>query len=87
MTLLRRVWRYQRSNQNPYIDEEQKTQWPKTKVQKDIKIKKQVGQKRSTVCTQTYADCLENMMAIKNSSMLKISISENFLVESDCFMK
>jgi predicted YcjX-like family ATPase len=24
-----RVWRYQRGNQNPYIEEEQTTQWPK----------------------------------------------------------
>ena len=31
----RRVWRYQRDNQNPYIEEEQTTQWPKEKVQKD----------------------------------------------------
>ena len=30
-----RVWRYQRGNQNPYIEEEQTTQWPKEKVQKD----------------------------------------------------
>ena len=30
----RRVRRYQRGNQNPYIEEEQTTQWPK-KVQKD----------------------------------------------------
>jgi hypothetical protein len=59
-----------------------------TKVQKDIKIKEQIGEKRGTVCTHRYADCLENMMAIKNSSMLRISISENFLVESEwCFMK
>ena len=33
--LVRRVWRYQRGNQNPYIDEEQTKQWPKEKVQKD----------------------------------------------------
>ena len=31
----RRVWRYQRGNQNPYIEEEQTTQWSKEKVQKD----------------------------------------------------
>jgi len=31
----RRVWRYKRSNQNPYIKEEQTTQCPKDKVQKD----------------------------------------------------
>ena len=27
--------RYQRCNQNPYIEEEQTTQWPKEKIQKD----------------------------------------------------
>ena len=32
---IRRVWRYQRGNQNLYIEEEQTTQWPKEKVQKD----------------------------------------------------
>ena len=31
----RRVWRYQRGNQNPYIEEEKTTQWPEEKVQKD----------------------------------------------------
>ena len=33
--MVRRVWRYQRGNQNPYIEEEQTTQWPKEKVWKD----------------------------------------------------
>jgi hypothetical protein len=33
--MLRRVWRYQRGNQNPYIEEEQTTQWPKEENQKD----------------------------------------------------
>ena len=32
---VRRVWRYQRGNLNLYIEEEQTTQWPKEKVQKD----------------------------------------------------
>jgi hypothetical protein len=32
---VRRVWRYQRGNQNPYIKEEQTTEWPKEKVQKN----------------------------------------------------
>ena len=32
---VRRVWRYKRGNQNPYIEERQTTQWPKEKVQKD----------------------------------------------------
>jgi len=30
-----RVWRYQRGIQNPYIEEEQTTQWPKEKAKKD----------------------------------------------------
>ena len=34
MTLLRRVWRDQRCNQNPYI-KEQTSQWRKEKVQKE----------------------------------------------------
>ena len=29
---IRRVWRYQRGNQNLYIEEEQTTQWPNEKV-------------------------------------------------------
>jgi hypothetical protein len=35
MIWLRRVCRYQRGNQNPYIEEEQTIQWPTEKVQKD----------------------------------------------------
>ena len=31
----RRVCKYQSGNQNPYIEEEQTTQWTKEKVQKD----------------------------------------------------
>jgi hypothetical protein len=33
--LIRKVWRYQRGSQNPYIEEEQTTQRPKEKVLKD----------------------------------------------------
>jgi hypothetical protein len=33
--VVRRVWRYQRSNHNPYIEEEQTTQWPQEIVQKE----------------------------------------------------
>jgi hypothetical protein len=36
VTVQRRVWRYQRGNQNPYIEEEQTTQWPKEKGQTRI---------------------------------------------------
>ena len=33
---LKRVWRYQRGNQNPYIEEEQTKQWQKEKLQTTI---------------------------------------------------
>ena len=32
---VRSVYRYQRGNQNPYIEEEQTTQWPNETVQKE----------------------------------------------------
>ena len=35
-SFLRKVWRYQRGDQNPYIEEEQTTQWPKEKGQTTI---------------------------------------------------
>ena len=34
-SLVGRVWRYQSGNQKPYIKEEQTTQWPQEKRQKD----------------------------------------------------
>jgi hypothetical protein len=33
--MLRRVWRYQKGNQNPLIEEGHTTQWPKEKGQKE----------------------------------------------------
>jgi hypothetical protein len=54
--LVRRVCRYQRANQNPYtctsIEEEQKTQWPNEKVQKD----KQPSTKRQLRVLPTLTD-------------------------------
>ena len=44
----RRVWRYQRGNQNPYIEEEQTTQWPRENVQ--------MGKQRSTNHTYKTKD-------------------------------
>jgi hypothetical protein len=37
--LFRRVWRYQRGNQNPYIEEEQTTQWQKAQKDKQRSTK------------------------------------------------
>jgi hypothetical protein len=41
--IIRRVWRHQRSNHNPYIEDEQKTQWPKEN-----------STKRQTTINKTY---------------------------------
>ena len=45
---LRRAWRYQRGNQNPYIEEEQLTQWQKENVQKSILFLNEVGPTRTS---------------------------------------
>jgi len=49
----RRVWRYQRGNQNPYIEEEQTVQWPNEKVQKDKQRSKKYTHKTKDRVTRT----------------------------------
>ena len=49
----RRVCRYQRVNQNPYIEEEQTTQWPKEKVQKDKQRSRKYTYKTKDRVTRT----------------------------------
>ena len=51
--VLRRVWRYQRGNQNPYIEEEQITQWPKEKWQKDKQRSTKYSHKTKERVTRT----------------------------------
>ena len=60
----RRVWRYQRGNQNLYIEEEQTTQWPKQKVQKD--------KQRSTKHTHKIKDWVTRT-PLKTSGELRCS--------------
>ena len=47
------VLRYQRGNQNPYIEEEQTTQWPKEKLQKDKQRSTKHTHKTKDRATQT----------------------------------
>jgi hypothetical protein len=61
---VRRVWRYQRGNQNPYIEKEQTTQWSKEKVQKD--------QQRSTKHTYKTEDRVTRT-PLKTGSELRCS--------------
>jgi hypothetical protein len=53
LSTIRRVWRYQRGNQNPYIEEQQTTQWPKEKVQKDKQRSKKHSYKARDRVTRT----------------------------------
>jgi hypothetical protein len=49
----RRVWRYQRGNQNPYIEEEQTTHWPTEKAQKDKQRSTKLTHKTKDRVTRT----------------------------------
>ena len=51
--LQRSVWSYQRVNQNSYIEEEQTTQWPKEKTQKDKQRSTKHTHKTKDRLTQT----------------------------------
>jgi hypothetical protein len=59
-----------------------------------IRIKEQVGEKKSKVCTHKYSECIlkntsnkyNKYVVNEHSSMLMISVSENFLVESGWFL-
>ena len=53
---IRRVWRYQRGNQNPYI-EEQTTQWLKEKVQKDKQRSTKHTHKTTSTLYQQLCQC------------------------------
>ena len=66
---LKRVWRYQRGNQNLYIEEEQTTQWPKEKVQKD--------KQRFTKHTYKTKDRV-NRTPLKTGGELRCSGRSNF---------
>ena len=60
----RKVWRYQRGNKNPDIEEEQKTRWSKVKEQKD--------KQRSTKQTHKTKDRVTRT-PIKTGSKLRCS--------------
>ena len=60
---VRRVWRHQRANQNPYI-EEQKTHWPQEKVQKD--------KQRSTKHTHTTKDRVTQYIHVTSVVILNV---------------
>ena len=69
---LRRVWRYQKGNQNPYIEEEQTTQWLREKVQKD--------KQRSTKHTHKTKDPFYRIEININSSNLFPKTIDYFLL-------
>ena len=71
--ILKRVWRYQRGNQNPYIEEEQTTQWPKEKVQRD--------KQRPTKHAYTIKD------RVTRTSIIRSELRCSGRVNSSCFTR
>ena len=97
--LPRRVWRYQRGNQNPYI-EEQTTQCPNEKVQKDKRSTKHTYKAKDRVtrtplktrgelrCSGSVSSsCPTNQNALDRYEKLfntAYSVSKNNRLFSDC---
>ena len=69
----RRVWKYQRDNQNPSIEEEQTTQSPKEKVQKDKQRSTKHTHKTKDRVTRTP---LETVGELRCSGRVSISCSK-----------
>jgi hypothetical protein len=63
---LRRVWRYQRGNQNPYTEEEQTTQWPKEKVQKDKDKQRSTKHTYKTTSSRRQEQRIASNMLVKH---------------------
>ena len=74
-TSLGRVWRYQRGNQNPYIEQEQITQWLKEKVHKD--------KQRSTKHTYKTKDRVTRT-PLKTAGELRCSGRSCFTIDTRC---
>jgi hypothetical protein len=64
--------RYQRGNQKPYIEEEQTTQWPKEKLQKD--------KQRSTKHTYKTKDGVTRTSLKTGAEMLFVSCTEDITI-------
>jgi hypothetical protein len=59
----------QRGNQNPYIEEEQTTQWPKEKVQKDKRRSTKHTHKTKDRVTRTPLKTWQQCLASSNASL------------------
>jgi hypothetical protein len=86
ISFIRGVWRYQRGNHNPYIEDELTTQWPKENVQKD----KQRSTKHKYKIKQSIIEnILENL--IKTLKYLLISNNSIILLAKNdklyCWLK
>jgi hypothetical protein len=83
---LRRVWRYQRGNHNPYIEEEQTTQWPKEKVQKDKQRPTRPTHKTKDRVTRTPLKTGGELMCSRRVSS-SCSTSDIFCLSDYIFLK
>jgi hypothetical protein len=61
-----RIWRYQRGNQNPYIEEEQNIQWPKKKYKRTNNDLQNITHKTKDHVTRTTLntgrDCSQTVL-------------------------
>ena len=80
---LRRVWRYQRGNQNPYIAEEQTTQWPKESVQKDKQRSTKHTHKTEDKVTRTPLKSLVYIVVVTTMCILFFEIHVRILTRAN----
>ena len=82
MSLLisRRVWRYQRGNQNPYIEEQ--TQWPKEKVLTNKKSLK-IPSNQNPYIEEEQTTQWPKEKVLTNKKSLKIPSNQNPYIEEE----
>ena len=84
--MITRVWRYERGNQNPYIEEGQTTQWPKEKVQKDKQRSTKHTHKTKDRVTRTPLKTRGELRCPGRVEVLIINATKYSLVQPDSCM-
>jgi hypothetical protein len=84
---LGRVWRYQRSNQNPYNEEEQTTEWWKEKVQLSTKHTNKTKDRvtRSSLKTGGELMCSERVSSsCSTNDTRRVNLITNPVLNHEC---
>ena len=80
---LRRVWRNQRVNQNPYSEEEQTTQWPKERGQKDKQRSTKHTHKTKDWVTRTPLKTGRVISSCSTSGTRRVNLVTNPVISRD----